>query len=163
MTMPATPQASAPTGLTIDRSSNTIRLIRDFAAAPVAVFEAWTQPRRVACWWDPTGEPLARCDIDLRPGGAFAFVSKSHPEAPFSGTYREVAPPRRLHFEALGSLGRVELEALGAGTRMTVEIQCASPEHLEEFLKRGVDVGTAQTLDNLVAYVGQRSAAVPQV
>jgi hypothetical protein len=74
--------------------------------------------------------------------------------------YREIEPPNRLEFEAMGSTGRVALEAIGAGTRMVVEIQCASAEHLEQFLKMGVDIGTAQTLDNLVAYVGQRTAAV---
>lgn len=41
---------------------------------------------------------------------------------------------------------------------LTVTIQCGSPEHLEQFLKMGVDVGTARTLDNLVAHVAARRA-----
>jgi hypothetical protein len=39
---------------------------------------------------------------------------------------------------------------------MTVTIECSSAAHLDEFLKMGVDVGTARTLDNLVAYAGNR-------
>ena len=137
-----------------------IRMTRDFDAPPAVIFDAWTQPAHVACWWDPAGERLAECDIDLRPGGSFKFVSREHPEMPFTGVYRTIRPPERLDFDALGSRGRVTLHGVGAGTRMVVEIECASPEHLEQFLKMGVDVGTAQTPDNLVAYVGQRSAAV---
>jgi hypothetical protein len=43
---------------------------------------------------------------------------------------------------------------------MTVEIECRSAEHLDQYLQTGVDVGTSQTLDNLVAHAGRRSAAV---
>jgi uncharacterized protein YndB with AHSA1/START domain len=157
--MPATSAAASKTGLTIDRDAGTIRLVRDFAAPPPVIFDAWTKPEHVACWWDPAGERLAECDIDLRPGGAFRFVSRAHPQMPFTGVYREIQRPERLAFDALGSQGRVMLQGVGAGTRMVVEIECASPEHLEQFLKMGIDTGTAQTLDNLVAYVGQRSTA----
>ena len=38
-------------------------------------------------------------------------------------------------------------------THMIVTIECGSKERLEQFLKFGIDKGTAQTLDNLVAYV----------
>jgi hypothetical protein len=43
---------------------------------------------------------------------------------------------------------------VNGGTVLTVTIQCASPEHLKQFLQQGIDKGTAQTLDNLVAYLG---------
>lgn len=158
--MPATSEAVSKTGLTVDRIANTIRLVREFGAPPPVIFDAWTQPEHVACWWDPAGEPLAECDIDLRPGGAFKFVSRAHSDMPFAGFYREIRRPERLEFDALGAKGRVTLHSAGPGTRMVVEIECASAEHLEQFLKMGVDVGTAQTLDNLVAYVGQLGAAV---
>ena len=45
-----------------------------------------------------------------------------------------------------------------SGTRLTVLIRCASAEHFEQFLKIGVAKGTAQTLDNLVAFTGRRAA-----
>ena len=41
---------------------------------------------------------------------------------------------------------------------MAVEIECRSAEHLDQYLEMGIDVGTAQTLDNLVAYARRRSA-----
>jgi len=43
---------------------------------------------------------------------------------------------------------------------MTVEIECESAGQLEQYLKMGVDTGTAQTLDNLVAYVRDRAGGL---
>jgi uncharacterized protein YndB with AHSA1/START domain len=156
--MPSASQAVPPkTGLVIDRGSHTIRLTRDFDAPRAHVFAAWTQPEHMVCWWDAAGEPLAVCEIDLRAGGSFTFVSKGHPEMAFTGTYREITPPERLIFEALGAIGRVVLRENAGKTHMTVEIECRSAEHLEQYLKMGVDVGTAQTLDNLVEYINGRA------
>ena len=152
--MPSATQAvPKTTGLVIDRGSHTIKLTREFDAPRTRIFDAWTQPEQVACWWDAAGEPLADCEIDLRPGGSFRFVSKGHPEMPFAGIYTEIARPERLIFEALGAVGRVMFRESAGRTHMTVEIECRSAEHLDQYLKMGVDVGTAQTLDNLVEYV----------
>ena len=116
----------------------------------------WTNPEHITSWWDPTGARLAACEVDLRPGGRFRFVNQGTHGAPaFEGVYREISPPSRLAFEAMGSVGTVDLEDLGGRTLMTVTIRCASPEHLEQFVKMGVDVGTARTLDNLVAHVAR--------
>jgi uncharacterized protein YndB with AHSA1/START domain len=139
--------------LAVDWNARTITLKRTFAAPREQVFEAWTRPEHVACWWDPTGVPLVECEIDLRPGGNFKFVSRHHSPT-FSGTYRVITPPSKLVFEALDAVGAVNLQDVGGKTFMLVTIKCRSSSHLEQFLKIGVDVGTARTLDNLVAYVG---------
>jgi uncharacterized protein YndB with AHSA1/START domain len=157
--MSARPQANVRTDIEIDRRAHTIRLKRIFPAPRSAIFEAWTQPEHVTFWWDAAGEPLTICEMDLRPGGAFKFVTKGHPDMPFAGIYREIAPPERLVFEAIGAVGRVILQDIAGQTHMTVEIECKSAEQLEQYLKMGVDIGTSQTLDNLVAYVRRRSTA----
>jgi uncharacterized protein YndB with AHSA1/START domain len=154
--MPAQAQAKSRTGVDIDRRTHTIRLTRVFDASRTRIFEAWTSPAQVTCWWDAAGDPLTACEIDLRVGGAFKFVTSSNPELPFAGTYREITPPERLVFEALGSTGRVVLRDVAGKTHMTVEIECHSAEQLDQFLRLGVDVGTSQTLDNLVAYAQRR-------
>jgi uncharacterized protein YndB with AHSA1/START domain len=154
--MPSASQTASKTGLGIDRASNTIRLTRNFDAPRAEIFAAWTKPEHVACWWDAAGERLAVCEIDLTLGGAFKFVTRGHPEMPFTGVYREIAPPDRLIFEALGSTGRVLLREADGKTHMTVEIECRSEEQLDQFLKMGVNVGTGRTLDNLVAYMRSR-------
>jgi uncharacterized protein YndB with AHSA1/START domain len=151
------PQAPARTGLEIDHATYTIRFVRSFDAPATLVFEAWTRPEHIRCWWDAAGEPLTVCEIDLRPGGAFRFVTRGHPDMPFAGVYLEIAQPDRLAFEALNSTGRVQFTSAGDKTRMTVEIACKSAEQLEQFLKMGVDAGTSQTLDNLVAYIERQN------
>jgi uncharacterized protein YndB with AHSA1/START domain len=151
--MPPASDSLTATGFTLDRATNSIRMTRDFAADCEAVFAAWTEPRQVERWWDPAGEPLLRCEIDLRVGGRFAFETRSHPEMPFTGVYREITPPERLVFEAMNSVGLVALSRADAGTRMIVEISCSTPEQLEQFIAMGVHLGTSRTLDNLVRHV----------
>src|SRR4051812_13527157 len=115
------PPASQPTrdaSLVIDRATHTIRLTRTFDAPCADVFEAWTRPEHVACWWDAAGERLEVCEIDLRPGGAFSFVSRGHQHMPFAGRYIEIAPPHRLTFETMGATGRVTLQESAGGTLM---------------------------------------------
>ena len=142
--------------LVIDRSAHTIRMNRRFTAPRQSIFDAWTQPEQIACWWDPSGERLAECEIDLRPGGAFRFAPRgAHGAPPFMGKYLEIAPPGKLVFEAMGAIGTVIFEDLDGATLMTVAIKCASEAHLEQFVALGVDVGTSQTLDNLVRHMAQ--------
>jgi uncharacterized protein YndB with AHSA1/START domain len=153
--MPPRNHTLANTNVIVDRTNNTIVLTREFTASRELVFEAWTQPEHVARWWDASGNRLKSCEIDLRPGGAFRFVHQGSPEIPpFAGTYRTIAPPGELVFDAMGSIGKVLLQDVDGTTLMTVSIACASPAHLDQFLQMGVDAGTSQTLDNLVAYLG---------
>jgi uncharacterized protein YndB with AHSA1/START domain len=159
--MPPVAEATHKTGLVIDRGSHTIRLTRDLDASCAEIFEAWTKPEQVTAWWDASGGTLSACEIDLRLGGAFRFVAKSHPDMPFAGIYREIAPPSRLVFEAMGATGRVLLKDVAGKTQMIVEIECRSAEQLDEYLRMGIDAGTAQTLDNLVAYARRQAIAVP--
>ena len=150
--MSATAPGLASGNFSIDRASNSIRFERHIPVAPHDIFAAWTEPQQVTQWWDPEGRPLTKCDIDLRVGGRFSFVSAGHPEMPFTGVYRTISPPDLLVFDAMGAEGRVRLESAAGGTRMIVEIICSSPEHMQQFMQMGVAAGTSQTLDNLVAY-----------
>ena len=138
--------------LTVDRTTHSIVLVRTIAGSREEVFDAWTKPEQVTEWWDPSGSPLAECSIDLRPGGAFKFLHQGTAYA-FSGVYREITPPQRLVFDANGAVGTVSLEAGHDTTWLTVTIVCRSSEHLDQFLKMGVDAGTSSTLDNLVRYI----------
>lgn len=141
-------------------SDREIVITRTFQAPRELVFEAWTTPKHVAQWWDPTGQPLATCDIDLRPGGSFRFVHRG-PQGgyAFVGTYREIKRPSRLVFttpapsggEIVGTLVLLEN---GATTAATVTMTCASKADRDALLKSGVDRGTVQTLENLDTYLG---------
>ena len=151
--MPAPALTADATGFNIDRQNHLIRFVREFAASAQSVFDAWTDPAQMTLWWDAGGEPLTRCEIDLRVGGGFVFVSPSHAHMAFTGTYLRIEPPHLLEFEAMDAIGRVMLADHDDGTRMTVEIVCRSDQHLDEYIKLGVANGTSQTLDNLVAHL----------
>jgi uncharacterized protein YndB with AHSA1/START domain len=142
-----------PTRAEVDTTTHTIRLRRTIKAPAARAFEAWTTPGIVAQWWDPDGHPLRECEIDLRPGGHFRFVHATHGDGfAFEGTYRDIAPPDRLVFDAMGAKGQVDFVEQAGRTDITVSIVCASAEHLSQFLSLGVADNTGRTLDNLVAY-----------
>ncbi len=139
----------------LDAATHTIRLRRSMPVPAEKVFEAWTTPDIVAKWWDPSGTPLRECTIDLRPGGAFRFVNAEHGDGQaFAGTYREIAPPDRLAFEAMGSEGLVLFSERDGRTDIVVTIVCASAEQLAIYMDMGIVENTGKTLDNLVAYFG---------
>ena len=135
-----------------------IVVTRIFDAPRTVVFEAWTKPEHVANWWDPSGVPLAVCEIDLRPNGAFRWVNRA-PDGgeghSFSGTYREIVPPEKLVFSGASGGGNARLlfSEDGKKTKLTMTIECANREERDALLQMRVDAGTARTLENLAAYL----------
>jgi uncharacterized protein YndB with AHSA1/START domain len=139
-----------------------IVITRIFDAPRAVVFEAWTNAEHVAHWWDPSGVPLAVCEIDLRPNGVFRWVHRA-PDGgeghSFTGIYREIVPPEKLVFtvrmfpsspEPVGTLLFTED---GKKTKLTMTIECATNKDRDALLQMRIDAGTAQTLENLAAYL----------
>ena len=162
---------SASTGLSANESATItlpsdreIRLVRVFNAPRHLVFEAWTKPEHVKHWWDPSGRPLASCEIDLRLGGTFRFVN-STPEGPgyvFTGTYREITPPARLVFGSsdpggADSFGTLEFEERAGQTTLTLTMTAPSKKARDAMLEMRIDAGTARTLENLGEYLAKKS------
>ena len=136
-----------------------IVVTRLFDAPRALVFEAWTKAEHVAHWWDPSGVPLAVCEIDLRPGGAFRWVNRA-PDGgegySFAGIYREIVPPEKLVFTAPDSPDRgatLVFTEEGRKTKLTITMECATRQERDAMLQMRVDAGTAQTLENLAAYL----------
>jgi uncharacterized protein YndB with AHSA1/START domain len=75
-----------------------IVLRREFDAPRPLVFEAWTTPELLMRWYGARGWNLVECEIDLRVGGRWRFVSRGPDGARMgqSGVYRGVVPPERL-------------------------------------------------------------------
>lgn len=145
----------ASAGFVLEPASHTIRFRREFAASPAQVFAAWTEPEHLRMWWDSTGKVLASCAIDLRVGGTFTYYVQDYPEMPFVGVFREIVADERLAFDALGAVYEVTFRGSAKGTDMTVEIVCTSAEQFEQFVRMGVQIGTAGSMDNLVRYLGE--------
>lgn len=121
---------------------------RTLDATPDEVFDAWTLPELLSRWWDPSGTPLVRCEVDLRVGGSFRFENDGHSPA-FFGVYRVVERPHRLEFDALGAHGTVSVTGNGARTDLRVTLRCGSAEQFDRFRELGVARNTSRTMDNL--------------
>ena len=93
-----------------------IVMTRLFDAPRAVVFEAWTKAEHVTHWWDPSGVPLAVCEIDLRPNGAFRWVNRA-PDGgeghSFSGIYREIARRKSSSSAACSGLRRSSSPRMG--------------------------------------------------
>ena len=135
-----------------------IVITRHFDAPRALVFEAWTKAEHVTHWWDPSGLPLAVCEIDLQPNGAFRWVNRA-PDGgegySFTGVYREIEPPRKLVFASSSGPGHSTLVFTEEGkrTKLTITMECVTSEGRQALLQMRVDAGTAQTLENLSAYL----------
>jgi uncharacterized protein YndB with AHSA1/START domain len=137
-------------------SDHEIVITRSFDAPRDVVFDAWTKAEHVARWWDPSRVPLAHCEIDLRPNGAFRFEHQGHhaPGYVFTGTYREITRPSRLVFQTPSpsgkeTIGAIDFNDCGERTQLTITMTCASKDDRDALLRMGVDAGTVQTLENL--------------
>ena len=97
------PVKNIGTGEITTPSDREIVITRNFDAPRAFVFEAWTKAEHVRHRRNRSGEPLAVCEIDLRPNGAFRWVNRA-PDGgeghSFTGVYREIAPTERLVFGA---------------------------------------------------------------
>ncbi|MBI3453292.1 MAG: SRPBCC domain-containing protein [Rhodospirillales bacterium] len=147
-----------------DRPSTgrTVTVRRLLPAARDILFRAWTDPQEMAKWWGPRAWTVRRCEIDLRPGGAWGtwFETANGTERYIGGVYREVTPPIRLSFtwEPEGPNGppervsvvTVEFHDRSDATEIVIEHRkLASGEAVD------MDVGWASTFDSLERYVSK--------
>jgi uncharacterized protein YndB with AHSA1/START domain len=75
---------------------------REYDAPREHVWQAWTDPLRLARWWGPAIFTNTVCEVDLRVGGRYRIMmSGPYPgpqvtNYPVDGTYLEVVEPKRL-------------------------------------------------------------------
>jgi len=75
-----------------------IVLTRAFDAPRELVFDAFTRPELLRRWFGARGWNLVVCEVELRVGGAWRFVSRGPDGSDMGhgGVYREVVPHQRL-------------------------------------------------------------------
>jgi uncharacterized protein YndB with AHSA1/START domain len=148
-----------------DPGQPTLVMTQTFDSLRAEVFEAWTTPEQVSLWWDPTGAPLAICEIDLRTDGAFRWINQGEMGAkyPFAGIYREIIPPERIVFDARispsGPKQRITLTFTerDGSTTLTMTVECESVVRRDEMLSAGINAGTERTLQNLANHLQRKS------
>ena len=106
-----------------------LTLKRRINAPPAKVYEAWTDPAKIARWFGPAQVEILRAEADARVGGRYRFVARSPDgnEHDVSGVYREVTPNQKLVFTwawrstpERESLVTVLLKPDGDGTLLTL-------------------------------------------
>ncbi|HVN29214.1 MAG TPA: SRPBCC domain-containing protein [Candidatus Binataceae bacterium] len=73
-------------------------ITRIFKAPRILVWKAFTEPERLEKWWGAPGMTARVRELDLRPGGVFAYSQRAAngPEMFGRWVYREVVAPERL-------------------------------------------------------------------
>ena len=152
-------------GLSVTTPSDTeLVLTRTFSASRPLVFDAFTRPDLLRRWHGARGWHLVVCEIDLRPGGAWRFVSRGPggAEMGLSGVYHEVEPPYRL-VQTESHTGWEEGEALvttvfdevDGRTTMTTTVRYPSREIRDSVLRTPMKRGAGEAYDRLAEMLGE--------
>ena len=151
-------------------SEREIRITRQFDAPASLVFKAWTTPELVRRWWGFETSEWLVCEIDLRVGGRWRYVTREPDgsEVGFHGEYREIDAPRRVVstevFEGFpdpdgAALDTVTFEERAGVTTMTINILHSHPEHRDAHLASGMEGGMQVSMNRLEDVVTDLAAA----
>lgn len=109
----------------------TLELKRVLAAAPAAVFAAFSEPSELAKWWGPEGFTIPRVEFQPRVGAPYRIEMRPPEGDSFDliGEFREVDPPGRLAFtfawedpdpDDVETLAALSFRALGESTEVVL-------------------------------------------
>jgi uncharacterized protein YndB with AHSA1/START domain len=153
-------------------SDTEILITRAFDAPAELVFKAYTTPELVKRWWGYESSEWLVCEIDLRVGGGWRYVTRVDRgfEVAFHGEFREIDPPHRLVStevyegapvpdpEAAGALNVVTFDEADGVTTMTVLVQAPSREVRDAVIESGMESGMQISYDRLEDLVRGQAA-----
>ncbi|MCW2882004.1 MAG: Activator of Hsp90 ATPase 1 family protein [Sphaerisporangium sp.] len=152
-------------GLSVTAPSDTeLVLSRTFAASRELVFDAFTRPELLRRWHGARGWHLVVCEIDLRPGGAWRFVSRgpAGAELGHGGVYREVEAPARLvqtevydGWDAGPTLVTTVLDEGDGRTAMTTTVRYPSRDVRDSVLQTPMERGAGEAYDRLAELLSE--------
>jgi uncharacterized protein YndB with AHSA1/START domain len=157
-----------PSRLTVTTPTDTeIVLERAFDAPRHLVFDALTMPEMLVRWYGARGWHLVVCEVDLRVGGTWRFVSRGPDGAVLGqgGVYREIVPPSRLRYTEVfddqsyagESLITQILTERGGRTTLTSTVRLPSREARDIVLAYPMADGVGQAYERLDAVLLGRS------
>ena len=140
-----------------------------FDAPRQMVFDALTTPALLRRWFGARGWNLIVCEVDLRVGGAWRFVSRGPDgtDMGHGGVYREILPPERLVYTELfddqsypGETLITHVLAEQAGrTTLTTTVRYASREGRDTALRYPMRRGVAEAYDRLTELLAEEGSA----
>jgi uncharacterized protein YndB with AHSA1/START domain len=149
-------------------SDREILITRRFDAPAALVFKAYTTPELVKRWWGFDSSEWLVCDIDLRPGGAWRYVTREEGgvEVGFHGEYREIEAPHRIvttevyeGFPDAAALDTVTFEERDGVTTMTINVLHTTQEHRDGHIASGMEGGLQVSMNRLEDVVAHRDRA----
>lgn len=147
--------AMRPSGAEEDASDREIVTTRVIDAPRGRVFDAWTDPDRLARWWGPKGFTNTFEEFDPRPGGVWRFVmhGPNDVDYPNRSVFVEVARPERIVLDHV-SRPLFRLVATFAGqrgkTKLTFRQQFGSAAECDKIKTIAVEANE-ENLDRLEA------------
>jgi uncharacterized protein YndB with AHSA1/START domain len=142
-----------------------IVLRRVFDAPRRLVFDALAKPELLKRWHGARGWNLVVCEVDLRVGGTWRFVSRGPDGTDMGqgGVYREIVPPSRLVFTELFDDQSYPGESLithafveqNGRTTLTSTVRYSSKGARDIVLKYPMARGVAASYDRLAAVLGE--------
>lgn len=166
MSVNSTRQGSAVVTLPSDRE---ILITRVFDAPASLIFKAWTAPELVRRWWGFESSPLVVCDIDLRPGGGWRYVTREPDgsEVGWHGSYLELDAPHRLVstevfelFPDAEAQDTMTLTERDGTTTLSVTVLHKSKENRDGHVASGMEGGLQHTLDRLETLLAEMADGV---
>jgi len=140
-------------------SERAIVLTRSFDAPPRLVFAAFTRPELLTRWYGARGWHLVSCEVDLRVGGAYRFVSEGPggERMAQAGVYRAVEPAARLvlteMFDDQSYPGETvvthEFAERAGHTDLTTTLLYATAEGRDRVLRYPMACGVGESFDRL--------------
>jgi len=142
-------------------SDREIVMTRIVDAPRKRVFEAWTDPAHLPSWFGRRGWTMPVCEIDLRPGGTWRFLSQGPTGTKLGmyGVYREISPFDRLVYtESFDdypgeTLNTLVLSDEDGKTMITCTSVYPSKEARDAVLKTRMQEGASESLDRLVEHL----------
>lgn len=139
---------------------------RTFDAPRELVWRALTDPTWIPRWWGPHGTTTTLVQMDVRPGGAWRYVSAAsdRDDIAFYGEYLEITPIDGYRWtfmfdvEGVGPMGGPEtfrLKDVGGKTRVTTVSHMGAAEAIDGALATGMVKGAIETWDRLEAALAQ--------
>ncbi|GEM_PF-90837 len=137
-----------------------IALTRSFRAPPERVFDAWTDPAKLARWFGPDGFSTTTHEFDLRPGGTWRHTMRGPDgrDYPNKIVFVELARPDRLVYDHVsGPPFRTTVvfeKEDGGGTRMSFRMVFPDAESYRVATQQyGAQEGAKQTVARLASFV----------
>lgn len=139
-------------------SDTEILITRQFDAPAALVFKATTTPELVKRWWGFESSEWLVCEIDLRVGGSWRYVTREANgyEVGFHGEYREITAPTRIvatevfeGFPDAGALNTMTLVEKDGVTTMTTLVKHTVKEHRDAHINSGMEGGMQVSFNRL--------------